>query len=185
MRNFAGRDTSVIEIKGFKDVKYESNTHQENENWISNSYRLTSALYRQQTSSETPLLISDPSEIQTRARSIVHFRGLEWLTATSNSYTKNYVVDIHSPYASARTIQSNGILVEDLVGRLDLSSSSFDSNSGMNGFSTSGVYSSINGFASQLIGFNRVTLTELLFNDMSFSSNFGEREEEDIPSTYE
>ena len=115
----------------------------------------------------------------------MHFRGLEWLTATSNTYTKNYVADIHSPYASARTIQSNGILVEDLVGRLDLSSSSFDSNSGMNGFSTSGVYSSINGFASQLIGFNRVTLTELLFNDMSFSSNFGEREEEDIPSTYE
>ena len=43
------------------------------------------------------------------------------------------MVDIHSPFGAANTIQSNGILIEDLVGDLDLSDSSFTKNEGING----------------------------------------------------
>ena len=44
--NFAGTDTSIISIVGFQSVVYQNNVHYMNENWIVDSYRLVSPLYK-------------------------------------------------------------------------------------------------------------------------------------------
>ena len=45
--NFAGTNRAVVSIEGFDEVTYMNNTHYYNENWITNSYRLNSPLYRE------------------------------------------------------------------------------------------------------------------------------------------
>ena len=47
--NFAGTDTSIISIVGFQSVVYQNNVHYMNENWIVDSYRLVSPLYKQRS----------------------------------------------------------------------------------------------------------------------------------------
>ena len=44
--NFAGTDTAIISIAGFESVVYENNVHYWNENWIVDSYRLISPLFK-------------------------------------------------------------------------------------------------------------------------------------------
>lgn len=44
--NFAGTDTAIISIAGFESVVYKNNVHYLNENWIVDTFRLVSQLYR-------------------------------------------------------------------------------------------------------------------------------------------
>lgn len=71
---------------------------------------------------------------------MVFLRGLTTLDATGNKYDTNFVVDNHSPYSQGdATVQSNGILIEDLVGDLDLSDSNFSGNKGLLGNNRAGI----------------------------------------------
>ena len=89
----------------------------------------------------------------------------------------NFVLDNHSPYSSGdATIQSNGILIEDLVGSLDLSESSFTGNKGINANNRAGILPEPDGFSSRLIAFHRCTFNSLTMNDMNFESNTGAQE---------
>ena len=102
--NYAGTDTAVVSIMGFKTVYYNSNKHFQNENWISNSFRTQSTLFKQQLSDTLPLRVVDPTLIRTRAKTIVHIRAMTTLQARSNNFENNFVLDMHSPHASAGTI---------------------------------------------------------------------------------
>ena len=117
------------------------------------------------------------TDIQTRARSIVYLRGLSELDATGCEYEMNFVLDNHSPYSRGdATIQSNGILIEDLVGSLDLSESSFTGNKGINANNRAGILPEPDGFSSRLIAFHRCTFDSLTMDDMTFESNTGAQE---------
>ena len=101
-RNFAGTDAAIVSILGFQSVTYSSNVHKRNENWITNSYcKEGSSLYKQQTDSTIPVGVKTPSEVETRARSMVYVRGVKELISRSGEYENNFVVDGYSPYTDA------------------------------------------------------------------------------------
>ena len=146
-----------------------------NENWITNLFRMNSPLFNQQTDSTTPEAETSLDDIRTRARAMVFFRGITTLTATSCTYDSNFVIDGYSHYSSASTVQSNGILIEDLeLGILDLSSSTFTGNKGILTNNRAGIYPQPLGFSSRLIAFNRVVISTLTFDSVEFHSNMGE-----------
>ena len=168
--NYAGTDTSVIEIQGFKNVKYSANVHSLNENFITNTFLQLSLMKNLMKDFYKNAIFIDPADVLTRAKSIVHIRGLESLDATKNVYTNNYVIDCFSPYASADAIQSNGILLTDLTGSVDFEGSSFIGNVGIGQFNRAGIKAPL-GFCSKLIAFHRCKLKSLNMNNTTFQDN--------------
>ena len=96
--------------------------------------------------------------------------------ATGDEYDSNFVIDVHSPFSDASSVQSNGILIEDLVGDITLSDSLFIGNVGILGNNRIGIYPVPRGFSSRLIAFHRCELHGLSMDRMSFQSNMGEQE---------
>ena len=106
---------------------------------------------------------------------MVYVRGVSALTSRSSEYENNFVIDGYSPYTDASsTIQSNGILIEDLVGTVDLSGSTFSDNWGILGNNRAGIYPTPQGFSSRLIAFSRCSITQLSFDSVTFENNGGE-----------
>ena len=108
----------------------------------------------------------------------MYVRGVSELTATGNKYETNFVLDNHALFSRGEaTIQSNGLLVEDLVnGTLDISESTFEGNKGILANNRAGILPEPSGFSSRLIAFNRCTFNALTLDDLTFKSNTGAQE---------
>lgn len=104
---------------------------------------------------------------------MVHIRGLAGLTITENTFKNNFVIDGFSPYASASLVQSNGILITDLTGSVDLSENYFNANRGIRGNNKAGLSPTPSGFSSRLIAFHRCSISTLTMDDVTFQTNSG------------
>ena len=99
------------------------------------------------------------------------------LDATDNTYETNFVLDNHAPFSRGdATVQSNGILVEDLEGNLDISDSTFQGNKGIRANNRAGILPEPSGFSSRLIAFNRCIFDSLTLDNLNFKSNTGAQE---------
>ena len=103
-------------------------------------------MHRQQTDKTKPEAVTAIVNVKERAKTIVHIRAASSLKARKNSFENNFVLDMFSPLACTSAIQSNGILIQDLVGSIDLSDSVFKSNGGLSGNNRVGIYPVPNGF---------------------------------------
>ena len=95
--NFAGTNRSIIEVTGFPAVSFSGNKIRNNENWLPNTFISMSLIYKLQSIKSLPVPISDVSNCEQRAKSIITVRGTNSLTISNELYENNFIIDDYNP----------------------------------------------------------------------------------------
>jgi hypothetical protein len=118
-QNFAGNQSSIVNIEGYPIFKSVLEEYSDNENWYPEAFKL-SVLSKYFNLTSSPKVYSGMADFNLKSKSIVSVWRPLIVEVTGSKFKNNFVVDDFDPTVLYTNVQSHALLFRDFAGKITL-----------------------------------------------------------------